>query len=165
MKTKYYTSLIIALLVAGIALAMPIASVQAWGWRCARPNVTHFAGTASLVPPPVPGTMETFGEWVRITGSVVQFYYDCDDPRFTGTITNTLTSLTDPNGKSTIWSTSSHFVRADNQGTVTGFITGQGIAPDVLTAYYVGYGDGYKVILRYNGDYASGEVNGMIIET
>jgi hypothetical protein len=33
MKTKLYTSVIIALLVAGIALAMPVSTVQAWGWR------------------------------------------------------------------------------------------------------------------------------------
>ena len=40
MKMKLYTSKILALLAVGMMLALPIASVQAWGWR---PTVTKIA--------------------------------------------------------------------------------------------------------------------------
>jgi hypothetical protein len=44
MKTKLYTSMMIALLVAGLALSIPVASVQAWGWR----SVTKTPFTVNL---------------------------------------------------------------------------------------------------------------------
>jgi hypothetical protein len=151
----------IVTIILSLVVALPVVSVHATS-----PNVTYFTGTATFYPDGyVPGTTETLGRCELSTGTVVQFDYVCTDPRFTGRITNTLMSITKPNGKTTVWSTSSNF-DITGGGTITGRLWGQGIrALDVLTAHYIGYGDGFKVIMQYTGDYISGDVSGKIIET
>lgn len=153
-----FTPFLVIVMVASLVIALPVVSVQA-----ASPHVTYFTGTATVVAA-TPGTVKTVGRCELMTGSVIHAIYACDDPRFTGTITNILTSLTKPNGKSTMWSTSSSFA-IDGGGTITGKIWGQGIMPTVLTGHYIGYGDGFKVIMQFNGDYAVVAVSGKIIET
>jgi hypothetical protein len=158
MKTTMFTPLLVIVMVASLVIALPVVSVQA-----ASPHVTYFTGTATVVG--TPGTVTTVGRCELMTGSVITATYTCDDPRFTGTITNILTSLTKPNGKSTMWSTSSSFVRADGLGTIAGRLWGQGIMPTVLTGHYIGYGDGFKVLMKFNGNYGEVAVSGKIIET
>lgn len=162
MKTTMFTPVLVIVMVASLVIALPVASVQA-----ASPNVTYFTGTATITSVDVSTAVtKTVGQCELMTGTIIQSFYDCDDPRFKGTITNNLTSITKPNGKSTMWSTLSSFERADGLGTITGSIWGQGsMSEDVLRGHYIGYGDGFKVIIQFSGDYAVVVVSGMIIET
>jgi hypothetical protein len=113
MNTKMYSSMIIALLVVGIMLAMPVASVQAWGWR-RRGAVTKIAFTGFGIPqdPPVDlGTLRAWGDKTLLTGFKRNFDVtiwtnlaelgnsDEADPRLTGIHKTEWTIFSYPDGQ------------------------------------------------------------------
>lgn len=168
MKTKLFTSVIAILLLAGI-LAIPVANVQAWGCR---QKVTHFSGTADF-DDYIPGVPQQIGDCVLWRGNQVWFDFDCSDERMTGNNHNTMDALDKPDGTGIMWGT--HVFTTVGGEKMNGYAFGRVVYaffPDgspnpfesTLTARYVSFGDGYKVIWRYEGTLMAGTISGFIIE-
>ena len=167
MKTKLYTSMIIALLVAGIALAMPVASVNAWGWRPR--SVTRFTATGhpDFESPFIQTVIKETGDY-KLVKTVFTWVNDASDDRADSFNTNTFYWLwkeEDVNG--IMWGT--QVIRETREGPVVG--RGR-LAGKIVNSIYTWKGvvynfvDGYKVISWSSGElYTDVPMYGIIIET
>jgi hypothetical protein len=169
MKTKYYTSLIITLLVAGIALAMPIASVQAWGWS--RPSITRFTVYNEL------GGMVEEMPLVTPLGMVGDRIFQKHEFRWENIATDARATVFNHNTLFWLWKEpmmngvcwGSRDIRASACPTDPiighGYISGY-VKEGVFTWKSVDYFDGYKIISQSSAPMQGlMDIHGIIIET
>jgi hypothetical protein len=178
MKTKLCTSIIVVLVIIGVALAIPVPSAQAWGCK------THFTGWArpKIVgpgEPGIPGTpilnpgtlVKEWGDYQLWDGVQIQYYHTWDSPSWVdetfgeGVIVNTVKSLNNlQDGSSTMWGT--HVLTFDDI-TLTGWVYGKRYTDaegnSVTRSWWVSRGDGYRVIWQFDSR-KDRQDSGIIIE-
>lgn len=88
MNTKLYSSMIVTLLVVGMVLTLPIASVQAWGWR-PRSKTPFTVIDGFMLGPPDVTPIKEIGDRILEKHEFV-WWNDADDDRADGYNHNTL---------------------------------------------------------------------------
>ncbi|KON26547.1 hypothetical protein AC480_05525 [miscellaneous Crenarchaeota group archaeon SMTZ1-55] len=169
MKTKILTTIITLLLLVGLVTALPVANVQAWG--CRR-KVTYFTGTASFAfedefkpnPDFSNAIVIPIGDCILTKGIIVKFHHNWVPFGEGINVNDPLNKLLKADGTQIIWG---RHVLTFPSVTLTGYFYGKATPDGQLTARYVSWGNGYKVIWRYEGDMGAGAgtISGVIIET
>jgi hypothetical protein len=148
MKTKFYTSMIIILFVAGLTLSLPVTSVHAWGWR--RTSITKFTvdpTQGGMIGPPLVTPLGMVGDCIY---EKHEFVWEnvASDARATVFNHNTLFWLwKEPFMDGVCWG--SRDVRAsaspDDSIIGHGYIAGY-VKDGIFTWKSVDYFDGYKMV-------------------
>jgi len=168
MKTKILTTTIALLLLVGIVTALPVANVQAWG--CRR-KVTYFTGTAWFAfedefqpnPDDTNAIEIPIGDCILTKGLIVKFHHEWVPFGEGINVNDPLNKLLKADGTQIMWGR--HVLTFDCGVTLTGYFYGKATPDEQLTARYVSWGNGYKVIWRYEGEMGAGTISGVIIDT
>lgn len=167
MKKKLFMSMIAILILASM-LAIPVANVQAWGWRPRARNKTYFVGTAwfpttdddeydGLQPNPDPTNVieKQIGDYILTKGLIVKFIHVWELFGEGINVNNPMNSLLKLDGSSVMWG---RHVLKFCKVKLTGYFYGK-VTPDgQLTVRYVSWGGVYKVIWRYEGNFMAGRL-------